>query len=178
MEDALVPRDEFLELHFRLKTWWGMGMLSHNAYSVGMHVLQKMIRCDSLEVVATWQEFCLEVVMLKGDIVAPPASDKRYDHLGALQELHNTLGLLSHVTQEGMDLDLKELAEMSGPLILHHFTQAPEADSFLIRGPTPMLWVFRKEAGYSIPDTWTEFKGTSKKTTLPPWLAGSQKLKV
>jgi hypothetical protein len=179
MDEQKVSRDVFKELHFRLKTWRGMNMLQPNSYALGMHILQKMIRADSLEVITTWQECALEVIMHKGEVIAPPVSGRRYDHLEALSELQTVLGLVSHITSDGMTEALKELDALPpGSKVLPHFTTEPDIDSYLIRPTTPMIFIFRIESGYGVRETWSEFKETGKRTHLPSWLFGQGCLRV
>lgn len=173
--EPLVPREQFVALYRKLRFWWGMRQIEEGAYILGLHVLAKMVKLDSLEVAATWVEFCNEVVVRGDDVVCGPTDPTRFLYLGALQQLHSTVGILSHISQDGMEEAKREARDNRG--ISHHFTKAPGPESDLLGPDTPMLFVCLPWAGYGVDETWKQFLEGGRKVYLPAWVSGKGKAK-
>lgn len=167
--EPLVAREEFCTLYRKLKFWWGMRHIEEEAYILGMHVLQKMVKLDSMEVAGTWAEFAMQVVVRGEEPIVGAVSSSRFMYLGALQQLHSVVGIFSHINQEGIEKAKQEAVE-SGKFISHHFTKAPGPESDLLGGETPTLFVYTPWAGYDVEATWEDFLTGGRKVNLPAWV--------
>lgn len=174
-ESPLVPREEFCDLYRKLRFWWGMRHIEEAAYILGLHLLQKMAKMDSLEVPGTWSEFTGQAVCRGDDVIAGPISSSLYMHLGAMQQLHSVVGIFSHVNQDGIEQAKMEAREHD--FISQHFTKQVGMDIDLIGAETPMLFVYTSWAGYDVEATWEKIKNGGRIAQLPAWLAASTKTK-
>jgi len=168
VQQPLVDRKEFHELYRKLRFWWGMRHIEESAYLLGMHVLQKMSKQDSLEVSGTWREFAGQIVMRGGEILAGPVDDNQYMFLGALHQLQGTVGVLSHINQEGIELTKADAYQNLGRS--PHFTKEPGVDPNLIGADTPLLFVYVPWAGYDMEATWAKYPECGRLVNLPNWL--------
>lgn len=174
-ELPLVPREEFCALYRKLRFWWGMRHIEESAFILGIHLLQKMVKMDSLEVPGTWSEFAGQVVCRGEDVIAGPICHSLYMHLGAMQQLHSVVGIFSHVNQDGIE-QAKQEARVS-PFISQHFTKTAGADIGLIGEETPMLFVYTSWAGYDVDKTWENYLKGGRRAQLPTWLTAPTKTK-
>ena len=168
VDQPLVPREEFAEAYRKLKLWWGMRHIEEEAYILGVHLLAKMIRQDSKEISATWAEFQNEVVVRGDEVVAGPLHGVEFLFLGAVQQLHNTVGIFSHISQEGMERSLLEAREHN--FISQHFTKSPGQEEDLLGPHTPMLFVLVPWAGYDPDKTWSTYADGGHVRKLPAWI--------
>jgi hypothetical protein len=171
--EPLVPREEFIELYRKLRFWWGMRHIEESAYILGIHLLAKMVKMDSREVSGTWAEFANEVVVRGDEVIAGCADSHLFMYLGALQQLHNVVGIFSHINQDGIER-AKEEAK-NGNFVSQHFTKSPDTDQDLMGENTPMLFVYVPWAGYDVNTTWAEYCKGGRTTTLPAWITGKAK---
>lgn len=169
--------EQFCELYRKLKFWWGMRHIEEGAFLLGIHILAKMAKMDSLEIAGTWEEFTNEVVVRGGDVLAGPVDYQSFMYLGALQQLHNVVGLFSAINQQGIEDAIAEAKEPSNKFISHHFTKNPETDPNLVAGSTPMLFVYVPWAGYDVDATWQDFQQGGRAVILPSWISSGVKSK-
>lgn len=174
-EPPLVDREVFCTLYRKLRLWWAMRHIEESGYILGLHLLQKMIKLDSLEVPGTWAEFASQIVVRGEDVISGPAAGSLYLHLGALQQLHSVLGLFSHINQEGIERAKAEA--QANDFISQHFTKEAGADPGLIGEDTPMLFVYTPWAGYDVDKSWEEYIKTGRRVSLPAWLTAQGKAK-
>lgn len=172
-EEPLVPREEFCQLYRKLKLWWAMKHIEEEAYILGLHLLQKMVKFDSKEVAATWAEFSSQMVMRGDEVLAGPLSGKLYLYLGAVQQLHSVVGIFSHINQEGI-AQAQEEARTSGSFVSHHFTKSPLTDTDVIGGDTPMIFAYTPWAGYDAEATWENALKEGRKVNLPAWVSAGK----
>lgn len=172
-DDYLVPREEFCRLYRKLKLWWAMKHIEEEAFILGMHLLQKMVKYDSMEVAGTWAEFANQVVMRGEEVIVGPVSGHRFMYLGAVQQLHSVVGIFSHIHQEGI-AEAQEEARTSGDFISHHFTKAPGVESDLLGADTPMIFAYTPWAGYDAEKTWEKVLQDGRKVNLPAWVSAGK----
>lgn len=172
-EEPLVPREYFCQLHRKLRLWWTMKHIEEEAYILGIHLLRKMVKFDSLEVAGTWSEFGHEVVMRGEEVIVGPVTGNRFLYLGAVQQLHSVVGIFSHIHQDGIAEAIHE-AQTSGDFISHHFTKAPGVESDLIGGDTPMIFAYTPWAGYDAEKTWENVLKNGRKVNLPAWVSAGK----
>lgn len=173
MNEPLVDREEFCRLYRKLRFWWAMRHIEESAYILGLHLLQKMTKYDSLEVPGTWTEFASQVVVRGGDVITGPADTSQYLYLGALQQLHSVVGIFSHVNQDGIERSKAEA--QANNFISQHFTKEAGVDADLIGEHTPMLFVYVPWAGFDVDRTWAEYIQVGRQVSLPAWLTAKAK---
>lgn len=166
--ERMVEESVFNDLYYRLRVWWATKHIEDQAYVTGLHVLAKMARHDSLELAITWSELVAEHVVAGKELIAGPVSAQRLMFLGALQQLHHIVGLLSHVHQAGMESAVEEAHANLG--VTHHFTKTPGEESDLIGPDTLLLFRFVPGFGYDETKAYEDFCMTSKAVKLPTWV--------
>jgi hypothetical protein len=163
----------FCTLHRKLKLWWAMKEIEEEAFILGMHLLAKMVKFDSMEVAGTWSEFAGQVVMRGEEVLAGPVTGNRFLYLGAVQQLHSVVGIFSHIHQDGIEEAIHE-AQTSGDFISHHFTKAPGVDSDLMGADTPMIFAYSPWAGYDAEKSWENVLKEGRKVQLPAWVSAGK----
>lgn len=161
--------DELRSLKKKLDTYLGGGYISYDTYTVGMHILQRMAAIKAMTVTVAWQEMASSFVTLRGAPLAPPAPGTAYRFYQALQELHRTVGLLSHVTISGLE-EAKEEVRLSPLRESAHVTSVADTPSDVIGARTPIVFEFVPYAG---PDCAASVSGYMEQGTsieLQKWL--------
>lgn len=141
-----VPDEVFTEIYQRLRIFWTVGAIEEPAYILGMHLIARMARYDSLEITACWRDFISYSIVRGSEALCGPVSASAFMYLGALQQLHKVVGILSDLGQFGMEESLAEAEANNG--ITHHFTLRPGQGIELIGYDTIMLFCYRRECGY------------------------------
>ena len=156
------------ELYRRLRQWSGLGGIEHETYVVGLHVLQRMVKHNCVEVGASWSEFMGQGVVRLGEALAPPVSPNRYHFYGALQQLQEVLGVFSHITSDGLEAAIEEAGECNG--VCPHFTASPGVDSHIIGESTLLVFAYRPWAGLDADSAARDLYRMAKPAGLPGWL--------
>lgn len=146
-EQRRVPDEVLSELHRQLRMFWAMGGIEEDAYILGIHLLARMAKLDSLEIAVTWKEVAEVHIVQGGEVIAGPVTRTLFGFLGALQQLHEWLGLFSHIHMPGIEEAIRE-AEASEQGISYHFTQKPGQGAELLGYEILMIFCYRPQFGY------------------------------
>lgn len=164
----MVEREEFQELYRRLREWAGSGGIDLDTYHLGLHILQRMVKYDSLEIGATWGEFQKQTVVGGIDTLAGPIKPGRYHFYGALHQLQERVGIFSHLSPEGLEEVMQDAKANEG--IAPHFTAMPGVDSHVIGDSTIIIFAYRRWAGYSVRVYSESILEETKPAKMPAWL--------
>lgn len=163
-----VPKSAFNDLYRRLRVFWVTGALEDSAYVLGVHVLAKMARYDTLEITASWSEFACSVVSAGSEVVVGPVTPNRFFLLGAVQQLHSTVGLLSHLHQDGIEQSIAEARSNGG--IAEHFSKLPGPASNIVGMHTLLIFRFEQRCGYDEERVLEMFREQTSVARMPSWV--------
>lgn len=146
-------------LYKRLLTSRNLGVIAGESFSVGVAVLARMVTSKSMECTLTWRDLLEEVVTLDGNQIAQSVSSCRWAFYGALVELHEQVGLLSHISRACLD-EAQPVSFIREP--------SESGDSHVVGPSTILLFRFHPPGGYDV--TGFRVQDGFKPISLPRWV--------
>lgn len=170
-------KQDMRELFSRLREAHSVGLADKSTFDVGVHVLAIMAKSGCDEVCVTWEELYDGVVVdNKNGHVNSRAPDNQYTLYGALQELEERFGLVSHVDRASLD---QHLAEGRQSREFYHFTREPGVQSDIIGERTRLLFKYEPWVGEGIMAAIQQWRaGVLRVLVLPRWLTSAPKLGI
>lgn len=163
-----VPEAAFNDLYSRLRRLWAVGLIEEQAYILGIHVLARMAKFDTLEIAAQLSDFVEAHVTSGSEVIAGPVVSNLFMSIGALQQLHRLVGLLSHYSQEGLEASIGEALENQG--VGSHFSTRPVVAGPMIGASTLLIFKFDERLGVDDEKVYQMFQEKTSTSKMPTWV--------
>lgn len=155
--------EDLQALYRRLRRLHVIGLVESDAYTLGMHLLAKMAKANSLELVTTVREFTESFVASGHEPIVGALSKNPFMIIGALQQLHEYVGLRSHFSPDGLSC---------GEI---HFSREPGGPGqAAFNLDYPLYYRYLTYYGYTEREMAEALLQKKKKVRLPAWFKSTQ----
>jgi len=160
MEQA---NEELQGLYRRLRRLHVVGLVESEAYTLGVHLLAKMAKEGKLELVTSVREFTEAFVAAGHEPIVGAVCKNPFMLIGALQQLHEYVGLRSHFSPDGLD---------EGEI---HFSREPGGPGSAVFGlDFPLYYRYLPDFGFTEKEMAEALAAKKKKVRLPAWFKSTQ----
>lgn len=156
--------DQLQSLYRKLRRLHVLGLIETEAYTLGMHLLAQMAKAGSLSVATSARPFTQTYVAAGHEPIVGPLTSQPFLFLGALQQLHEYVGLRSHYSEDALR------GEGSGA----HFSRKPAGPGNVPGLDHPLYFLYEPITEFTEKAMMEALASKNKKVRLPAWFKSTQ----